>query len=222
MNHLFRKSWKRDALRGEGWRAISEDAKNKAAGSAYLTSADQTSNWALIGRMLGLGWRYRFSCATVVFLHVLLVAMNVGGLGLTGLGIDFVRNKIDPSVPAPKFPFGLALPEAWSATQQLALIAGLILVTALVNTLMRYIAALAVADLSQRILVQLRSDVYDKLQRLSFRFFDHNQSSSIINRAAGDVGAVRVFVDGVIIKVLTVVLSLAVYIGYMLSMHVTL
>ncbi len=71
-------------------------------------------------------------------------------------------------------------------------------------------------------LVQLRADVYDKLQRLSFRFFDRGQSSSIINRAAGDVNAVRQFVDGVIVKVLTVVLSLAVYVAYMWSMHVPL
>lgn len=193
-----------------------------AAGSAHLSSANQTSNWGLIGRMLGLGWQYRFSCASVVLLHVLLVAMNVGGLGLTGVGIDFVRHEVDPTSTPPQIPFGLSLPAGWTALQQLALIAGLIFVIAVVNTIVRYIAALTVADLSQRALVQLRSDVYDKLQRLSFRFFDHNQSSSIINRAAGDVGAVRVFIDGVIIKVLTVVLSLAVYIGYMLSMHATL
>ena len=68
----------------------------------------------------------------------------------------------------------------------------------------------------------MRSDVYDKLQRLSFRFFDANQSGSIINRVAGDVQAVRLFVDGVIIQVLTVVLSLAVYLAYMLSIHVPL
>ena len=46
--------------------------------------------------------------------------------------------------------------------------------------------------------------VYDKLQRLSFRFFDANQSGSIINRVAGDVQAVRMFVDGVVIQFLTV------------------
>ena len=70
--------------------------------------------------------------------------------------------------------------------------------------------------------MQLRTEVYDKLQRLSFRFFDANQSGSIINRVAGDVQAVRMFIDGVIIQVLTVALSLAVYLAYMLSVHVLL
>ena len=74
-------------------------------------------------------------------------------------------------------------------------------------------AAVATADLAQRIVVRLRTDVYDKLQRLSFRFFDDRDSSSIINRVAGDVQAVRSFIDGVLIKTLTVGISLAIYLG---------
>ncbi len=60
---------------------------------------------------------------------------------------------------------------------------------------------------------------YDKLQRLSFRFFDANQSGSIINRVAGDVQAVRMFVDGVLIQVITVIISLAIYLSYMISLQ---
>ena len=97
-----------------------------------------------------------------------------------------------------------------------------ILLLALVQSTLRYHTTLVVARLSQQIVVQLRSDVYDKLQRLSFRFFDANETSSIINRVAGDVQAMRLFVDGVIIEVLTVLLSLAVYLAYMLSIHVGL
>src|SRR5262249_971778 len=41
-------------------------------------------------------------------------------------------------------------------------------------------------------------------------------------RVAGDVQAVRQFVDGVILQVLTVILSLAVYLAYMLSVNVPL
>src|SRR5262249_44003945 len=119
-------------------------------------------------------------------------------------------------------PAALAFAADWPVLRQLWLIAGLILGFAVLMTLVKYAAAVAVASLSQRVLIQLRADVYDKLQRLSFRFFDRGQSSSIINRAAGDVNAVRQFVDGVIVKVLTVVLSLAVYVAYMLTMHVPL
>ena len=79
---------------------------------------------------------------------------------------------------------------------------------------------MTLSDLVQQIVIRLCTDVYNKFQRLIFRFFDANQSGSIINRVAGDVQAVRQFVDGVILQALTVLFSLAVYLGYMLSVHV--
>jgi len=172
--------------------------------------------------MIGLGWRYRRGCTYVVILHILVVGLSLSALGLTGVGIDLIGHHLAPETVPQKLPRLFIFARSWSALQQLSLIAGLILGFALLTTAARYLAAISVASLSQRVLIQLRSDVYDKLQRLSFRFFDRGQSSSIINRAAGDVNAVRQFVDGVIVKVLTVVLSLCVYVAYMLSMHVPL
>ncbi len=102
------------------------------------------------------------------------------------------------------------------------LISATILGFAIVHATLRFWGAVTLSNLVQRIVINLRSDVYNKLQRLSFRFFDANQSGSIINRVAGDVQAVRQFVDGVILQVLTVLLSLAVYLVYMLSVNVPL
>jgi ATP-binding cassette, subfamily B, bacterial len=187
-----------------------------------LSSIEPPSNWSLICRMLGLSWHYRWACTQVVLLQVIVVALGLGGLGLTGVGIDVIGHELLAGDTPRKLPMAFAFAQQWSGTQVLALIAGSILAVALVTAVLRYVTAIAVASLSQRVLIQLRSDVYDKLQRLSFRFFDRSQSSSIINRAAGDVSSVRQFVDGVIVKVLTVVLSLAVYVAYMLSMHVPL
>jgi ATP-binding cassette subfamily B protein len=73
-----------------------------------------------------------------------------------------------------------------------------------------------------QIVVALRAKVYDKMQRLSFRFFDENASGSIINRVTGDVQAVRSFVDGVVMQTLVVVLSLGVYLVYMVHINVRL
>jgi ATP-binding cassette subfamily B protein len=187
-----------------------------------LSSVEPPSNWSLISRMLGLSWRYRWGCTQVVALHVIVVALGLSGLGLTGVGIDVIGHELQSPDTLPNLPRVFAFAQDWSSSHLLLLIAASILVVAVLTAALRFVAALAVASLSQRVLVQLRSDVYDKLQRLSFRFFDRSQSSSIINRAAGDVNAVRQFVDGVIVKVLTVVLSLAVYVAYMMSMHVPL
>lgn len=197
-------------------------SSNTDQASNWPPNAEQPSNWSLILRMMGLGWRYRRSCTHVVVLQILVVALSLSGLGLTGVGIDLIGSHLNLEPGHRKLPVALTFAAHWPALRQLWLIAGLILAIALLTALVRYAAAVAVASLSQRVLIQLRSDVYDKLQRLSFRFFDRGQSSSIINRAAGDVNAVRQFVDGVIVKVLTVVLSLAVYVAYMLTMHVPL
>ena len=104
----------------------------------------------------------------------------------------------------------------------LVALAATILGLGLFHTGLRYWAAVSASRLAQSIIVQLRAQVYDKLQRLSFRFFDANNSSSLINRVAGDVQAVRVFVDGVMVEVMVILLSLVVYLCYMLSIHVTL
>ncbi len=88
---------------------------------------------------------------------------------------------------------------------------------------MKYRAAITLSWLAQQqIVYELRTTVYDKLQRLSFRFFDANQSGSIINRVAGDVQAVRMFIDGVVIQVITVIISLAVFMTYMFRINVWL
>ncbi|MBI1901001.1 MAG: ABC transporter ATP-binding protein [Planctomycetia bacterium] len=169
--------------------------------------------------MLALGWQYRTPALGVVLFQMVLVAMSLCGLGLAGLGIDYIRHQLDAASGPPKFPLGVSPPTSWAPWHVVAAIAAGVLAVALVNTLLRYFASVASAGLSQRLLLQLRSDVYDKLQRQSFRFFDAANSSSLINRAAGDVNAVRAFIDGVVIKVLTVGLSLAVYLAYMLSVH---
>ncbi len=172
--------------------------------------------------MLGLGWRYRGMCLMVLALNFSLVALNLAGLGLAGLGIDSLSETLLPGSPAPGWPFGWRPPTEWTPMTRVVFIAGLVLIVAVVQASLKFVTAVAGAALSQRILIQLRTDVYDKLQRLSFRFFDSHDSSSLINRVAGDVQAVRGFVDGVILKILTVGLSLAVYSAYMLSVHALL
>ena len=82
------------------------------------------------------------------------------------------------------------------------LIAGFILGAAVLHGLLRYVLVIVQTRLVLDIVVALRKQVYDKLQRLSFRFFDANESGTIINRVTGNVQAVRMFVDQVAIQVL--------------------
>ncbi|HTN05066.1 MAG TPA: ABC transporter transmembrane domain-containing protein, partial [Planctomycetaceae bacterium] len=150
--------------------------------SAADESSQLPSNWALIRRMIGLGWIYRVACLRVIVLQSLLVLLALAGLSLTGYGIDVLRHRLTPGDAVPTGPFGWTPPSKWSAFATISVVAGTVLALACFNALLKFVAAVATADLAQRIVVRLRTDVYDKLQRLSFRFFDDRDSSSIINR----------------------------------------
>ncbi|HEX5443590.1 MAG TPA: ABC transporter ATP-binding protein [Pirellulales bacterium] len=180
------------------------------------------SNWQLVRRLLGLAWRYRRRSLLVLIQQALLVALSLAALSVTGVGIDALRHWVERQSDPPRWPFALQPPPAWSPIAVTALLATAILGLASLHALLRYIASVSAGRLVQDVVVDLRSEVYDKLQRLSFRYFDRHRSGSIINRVAGDVQAVRMFIDGVVVQTLSVLLCLAVYLYYMLRLHVGL
>jgi ATP-binding cassette subfamily B protein len=185
-------------------------------------AACQVSNWTLIRRMVGVGWQYRWGCIRLLALQGLLLLTALGTLRLTGLGIDLIRFHAGATPVRPPMPLGLALPFS-SPLAQVACLAGLVLLLEAIRGSLNYVYALSAGYLVHtRIVPQLRSQVYDKLQRLSFRFFDANATGSIINRVTSDVQSVRAFIDGVLIQFVLLLVSLVCYLAYMLSLNVGL
>ena len=173
-------------------------------------------------RLVKLTWRYKGGALLIIVLQMGLLAMALSGLGLVGLGIDVIGRGVGASDKPTNWPFGFQPPTHWSAMQQVLLIAGAVFVLGLIRFVLERQSVVSKALLVRDIVVDLRNDVYDKMQRLSFRFFDKNESGSIINRVTGDVQAVRQFIDGVMIELLILVISLSFFLGYMLSIHVKL
>jgi len=188
-----------------------------------LGAAPELSNATLIKRLLRLTWQYRAGCLKVLSLQLFLLALGLSGLGLTGLGIDYIRHVVQPSARAPHWPFHWVPPAYWTPMMAIAAIAAASLGLSLVRAVLNFGYTVQVARLlQQKIVVNLRAGVYAKLQRLSFRFFDDNASGSIINRVTGDVQNTRLFIDGVIMQGIVMVLSLAFYLIYMVSINPTL
>ncbi len=130
-----------------------------------------------------------------------------------------VRDRLHPI----DWPLGLTPPDTWGPLTVLMVIGAGIVVFELARTLLTYIHALTLGHLVNcQIVVDLRAAVYDKMQRLSFRFFDANASGSIINRVTGDVQAIRMFIDQGVVQLVTLVLTLAVFLTFMLRIHVWL
>jgi ATP-binding cassette subfamily B protein len=176
------------------------------------------SNEALVRRLFGLAWRYRGHCLQVLLIQLVLLTMGIFGLSFTGVGIDYIQHKLR-HVPLKPNPLHLVLPENWPPFHVLALLAGLILGLAVCRAVLNYVYAVSVNKLvQQRLVVDLRGEVYEKLQRLSFRFFDANSTGSIITRVTSDVQSVRMFVDQVLIQSVIMGVSLTAYVIYMVSL----
>jgi ATP-binding cassette subfamily B protein len=194
-----------------------------------LSSADTVlSNPVLVRRLFGLAWRYRLRCLQVLGIQLVLLTMGLFGLSFTGIGIDYIRQVVEhrgsaASAVAPVRFLHFQLPEGMAPMHVLLVLGGLILVLSSCRAILNYIYALKVNVLVQQMLVvDLRSEIYEKLQRLSFRFFDANTTGSIITRVTGDVQSVRMFVDQVLIQSVIMVISLTVYAIYMASLSPSL
>ena len=185
--------------------------------------AASVSNWGLIRRMLALGWQYRWGCLRLLILQGLLLLGTLGTLRLTGYGIDLIRFHAKATDKMPPSPWDLHPPGEWPPLAQVALIAALVLGLEILRGSLNYVYAVSNGYLIHaRIVPDLRSRVYDKLQRLSFRFFDANATGTIIQRVTSDVQGLRAFIDGVMVQLVLLAVSLVCYLSYMLSLHVGL
>lgn len=186
------------------------------------TVSPQASNWKLIWRLLRFSWQFRSRSLQVIFTQLLILVLMLSGLGLTGLAIDFLADTINGTNHA-RWPFGWRPPEEAEAFHVVFVIGATIAVVAVVRALLEYWNQMSVSRLVHiDIVLKLRSQVYEKLQKLSFRFFDRTASGTLINRVTADVQAARMFIDQVLIQVFITIVSLVVYLVYMLRMHVTL
>lgn len=172
--------------------------------------------------MFELAWEYRWGCLQLLFLQSLLLVTALVGLQFGGIGIDVLRYHLGDRIELPQLPGGMPLP-ATTPLIQVLLLAIATLVVALLRAWLNYWYAIASGKLvHERIVVDLRARVYDKLQRLSFRFFDQHASGSLINRVTGDVHAVRSFVDTVLVQVVILILSIGCYLTYMIRIDLGL
>lgn len=184
-------------------------------------AAGADSNAALIRRMLALTWRYRWGCLRLLAQQGILLGTGLAALDLSGVGIDVVLYHAKVAQRPPVYPLGFAAPTGWPPLAEVALISAAILLLAICRGALNYVYAVDSGKLiHERIVVDLRALVYDKLQRLSFRFFDANSTGALINRVTSDVQSVRAFVDGVLIQLVILVLSLVCYLIYMLRIDV--
>ena len=134
-------------------------------------------------RLLKLSWQYRSGCIKAILLQILLLAFVIFGLSLIGVGIDYIQHLVDTKSKIPLWPFGFKPPEGWSTMKVLCVIAVANVAFAVARYFLTYRYSVTIVRLLQQgIVVELRAKIYEKMQRLSFGFFDLSKDSLCLNK----------------------------------------
>jgi len=176
----------------------------------------------LIRRLLALAWEHRLVALPAVIATIASQALTLAGLAGQGLAVDLVRHSADPSAPAPRWPLGLTPPDSWPLLRVVGLVGALVILSSLLSGLARYFTRVSDERFVQACVVDLRARLYDKLQRLSFRFFDGAETGQIINRITGDAQEVRYFIQGVMIRAAIALITLTIFLAFMAREHLWL
>ena len=181
-----------------------------------------TDNWTLIKRLLRFSWQFRRRCLLVIVLQSIILALTIGSVNLAGLAIDYLKVQLTGSGDL-VWPFGIQPPSGVQPFTVILIIGACVAIFAVLRAILEYYNVHSRSLLIHvDIVLRLRGLVYEKMQRLSFRFFDRTASGTLINRVTSDVQSTRAFIDQVVVQVFVMAVSLVVYIGYMLSFHVPL
>ena len=83
----------------------------------------------------------------------------------------------------------------WSMERETAmwLVAGTIIIASALRGLAGYVQSYLQEVVSQKVSYDVRNAIYDRLQRLSFAYYDKAQTGQLMSRATVDVEAVRMF-----------------------------
>ncbi len=133
----------------------------------------------LFARLLKYGLPYKHLILAGIALIVLSSVLRIVGPYLTKLAIDhYIEN---------------------GNFQKLKLLAALYIAVLVVNFGVSYVQAYVTQLLGQKVMFDLRSEIFAHLQKLSFRFFDRNPVGRLMTRVTSDVQALNdMFTQGVV------------------------
>jgi ATP-binding cassette subfamily B multidrug efflux pump len=90
------------------------------------------------------------------------------------------------------------------------------------GALFRYLETYILTYVGQRIMYDIRNQLFNHIQIMSMRFFDKNSSGRILTRVTNDVEALNELFSGMIVNIIRDFIMLAGILAAMFSMNVTL
>ena len=157
---------------------------------------------ALLRRLLRYLRPYHWLASGAVLLLLLQAGLALVGPRLTERALD---------VTIPRMDLGL-----------LGLLAALYLATLLLELVMEYGGAILTAFVGQRVMYDLRMEIFGHLQRLSVTYFDRNPVGRLMTRVTSDVETLNELFSSGVVTIIGDVFTLVAIMGMMLVIDVRL
>ncbi|HSE97696.1 MAG TPA: ABC transporter ATP-binding protein, partial [Blastocatellia bacterium] len=158
----------------------------------------------LMRRLLKYLWPYRSQAMISLVLTIVSAPLVLAGAPLTKAAIDLYIAP-DPSKPAEGFALFLketseASGFGGSPSRGIAFIAIVFLLANIAAFTVQYTQAVVMQAMGQRIMYDLRQEVFARLQKLPVQFYDRNPVGRLMTRLTTDVDALNeMFTAGVIV-----------------------
>lgn len=153
-------------------------------------------------------------------LRLLLALSALAGLTAFQLiGPALVRYAIDTGIDVEMVD---GSPKAQGSVNTILLAALLITGAAAARGIFQFWQSYTGEWVSQKVAYDIRNDIYDHLQRLSFAYHDNAQTGQIMQRATQDVEGIRMFVNLGVIRLVYVIVLLIATLTLMLRVNVQL
>jgi len=141
---------------------------------------------------------------------------------IVGFTVDSVIGDEVATLPGPIMQLYEALIRDGSLGQRLMVCAFLIAACTVVSGFFNYVSRVNMAKGSERMINNLRTQLYAHTQRLPFEWHTKNQTGDIIQRCTSDVETIRRFVFQQLLEVLRTVILVTIAIAIMFSLSTTM
>jgi ATP-binding cassette subfamily B protein len=136
----------------------------------------------------------------------LAVVMLIAASGLDLVGPYLTARAIDVAIPRRDL-------------DMLAVLAGIYTLTLVLALFLSYAQTLTTVWIGQRVMYDLRTQIFAQLQRLSLRFFDRNPVGRLMTRLTSDVEALNEMFTSGVVAIFGDVFTLVFIVGIMLAMN---
>ncbi|MEX0890521.1 MAG: ABC transporter ATP-binding protein [Gemmatimonadota bacterium] len=168
-------------------KAVAPPHEEEALGKAYDAQ--------LMRRLLRYVGPYRWRVAGAVLLLLCVATLELVGPLLTEIALD-------RAIPA-------------GDRGMLALLAGVFLAALLLSFALQYVQTLVTTWLGQRIMYDLRREIFGRLQRLGLPFYDRNPVGRLMTRVTSDVEVLNELFSSGVVSVFGDVFTLVLIVGAM-------